>query len=248
MNTLFAFDFDGVICDSAIETAHSGWKTARQIWADMPVILPEPLLQQFRQVRPALETGYEAALILRLLFEGVAVSEMLVQFHAQLNALIARDKLVIDKIKPLFGQTRDQWLAQDFSHWIAMNPLFPAVADKLRQLDANHCVIITTKQERFVDHILKANDIAFPLDNIYGLDRNLSKQQVLSDLSAQQHWQSIVFIEDRLPTLLNVMGDDRLDHIALYLADWGYNTVADREHAHAIARIQQLSLTNIPSL
>ena len=38
---IYALDFDGVICDSAIETAVTGWKVAQKIWQDMPSSLPE---------------------------------------------------------------------------------------------------------------------------------------------------------------------------------------------------------------
>lgn len=247
-NKLFAFDFDGVICDSAVETAHSGWKMALQIWTDMPADLPPSLLNGFREVRPVLETGYEAALILRLLFEDTRADALLDDFHSLLEALLIRDNLQTDELKLLFGETRDSWLKQDFDNWIAMNPLFTQVADKLRQLDPQQCVIITTKQERFVSHILSANQILFPLEHIYGLERNVSKQQILIDLSAEQRWQRMLFIEDRLPTLINVITDDRLDHVELYLADWGYNTIADRQHANNIQRIRQLTLDAVLAL
>jgi len=35
-NTIYALDFDGVLCDSVIETAISGYKIAQIVWTDMP--------------------------------------------------------------------------------------------------------------------------------------------------------------------------------------------------------------------
>ncbi|KAJ0336713.1 hypothetical protein COL154_014341, partial [Colletotrichum chrysophilum] len=90
--------------------------------------------------------------------------------------------------------------------------------------------------------ILAANDIALPTEQIYGLDRKLSKPQILADLSAQQQHAEVVFVEDRLPTLLNVIDDPRLTHVALYFADWGYNTVDDKQQAQQNPRIKRIDL------
>jgi len=245
---IYALDFDGVICDSAVETGTAGWKVARKLWNDMPVSLPDELLNQFRQVRPVMETGYEAVLIMRLLFEGMESSTLMNAFHHQMEVLIARDGLNIDELKEIFGETRDKWISEDFNGWIAMNPLFNGVAEKLQQLDTENSFIITTKQERFVDHILSANNIHFPAEKIFGLDRNLSKLQILSDLSQEQPDADILFIEDRLPTLINVITDDRLDKVHLFLADWGYNTADDRDSAASIQRIKTISLSDMQQL
>lgn len=245
---IYAFDFDGVICDSAIETGTAGWLVARKLWSDMPEKMPAELMSQFRTVRPVMETGYEATLIMRLLYEGMATEMLLDAFHHQIEALLLRDQLNVDELKEIFGSTRDEWIADDFDSWIAMNPLFDGIADKLKQIDTNNSFIITTKQERFVDHILNANRIEFPLERIYGLDRNLSKQQILTDLSLELPENEILFIEDRLPTLINVITDDRLDQVKLFLADWGYNTDADRDSAANIKRIKIISLADVAAL
>jgi hypothetical protein len=55
-------------------------------------------------------------------------------------------------------------------------------------------------------------------------------------------------VEDRLPTLINVITDDRLDTIRLFLADWGYNTPEDRDSAADIKRINTLSLSDMQQL
>jgi len=52
---------------------------------------------------------------------------------------------------------------------------------------------------------------------------------------------SLWFVEDRLKTLVVHQQPD-LDAVKLYLADWGYNTPAERESAQN-DRIQLLSLS-----
>jgi len=50
-------------------------------------------------------------------------------------------------------------------------------------------------------------------------------------------------VEDRLKTAIGASTD--LDAVKLYLADWGYNTPAERESAQNDPRIQLLSLSNL---
>ncbi|MDH5358734.1 MAG: HAD family hydrolase [Gammaproteobacteria bacterium] len=232
---LYALDFDGVLCDSAVETSITGWKVASQLWSDMPTDTPSHIIELFRQVRPAMETGYEAILIMRLLFEKVSVSTLLNNFTDSIIAIIDREQLAIPDLKKLFGTTRDQWIDQNLHEWIAMNPLFDGIATKLKHLDQDWCYIITTKQERFVSQILNANNLSLPAEQIFGLDRKLSKQQILVNLLANHPEHKILFVEDRLPTLVNVLEDSRLEDIELFFADWGYNTPQDRQTATELA-------------
>ena len=245
---LYALDFDGVICDSALETSITAWKAARAyLWPKMPEHIPAELIEQFKFVRPALETGYEAILIVRLLFEGLEPETLLNEFPHRIEGLIRRDQLNTDRLKQRFGNTRDQWIENDLADWLAMNPLFPGVQAKLAAINSAHCFIITTKQERFVEQILSANQISIPREHIFGLDRNMSKQQVLRQLQDEHPSHPIVFVEDRLPTLINVMNDQDLKAIRLLLADWGYNTSQDKQKA-AELKLSQIDLSGFLSL
>jgi len=246
--TVYALDFDGVICDSAIETAITGWKVATQIWPEMPEEAPEELISLFRHIRPVLETGYEATLIMRALYEGHSADYVLINFHNQIKHIINRDELNTDKLKQRFGDTRDLWIKQDLASWMAKNPLFSGVKEKLQQLDKKNSYIITTKQERFVSQIFASNGIEFPADQIYGLDRKLSKQQVLKDLAMQHPEQDILFVEDRLPTLHNVINDQQLSAIKLFFATWGYNTQADKSAASELVRVNSINLEQMQTL
>jgi phosphoglycolate phosphatase-like HAD superfamily hydrolase len=227
---VYALDFDGVICDSAIETGITGWKAATHIWDDMSGEMPtQSLLDAFRGVRPVLETGYEAILIMRLLYQGISDNRLLENYAQQLQAVISNENLDVNRLKVLFGETRDSWIKDNLQEWIAMNPLFPGIAEKLQTLNADAVwFIITTKQERFVKQILQANHIELADQFIYGLDRNMSKPAVLKQLLKSYPDQTICFVEDRLPTLDNVIQHEDLSTIQLFLASWGYNTNRDR--------------------
>ncbi|MEE9395498.1 MAG: HAD family hydrolase [Methylococcales bacterium] len=229
---VYAIDFDGVICDSAVETGVAGWKAAVQLWDDMPStnLPPGEIIDQFRKLRPAMETGYEAVIFMRMLYEGTGVDSLLTNFSELKQRFLIRYKLEPNDLKETFAKVRDDWINSDEQEWISMNPLFPTVAEKLRMLERQYSwYIVTTKQERFVKQILDANQIHIAEDRIFGLDRNVSKEEVLADLLKVHQNQKLIFIEDRLPTLMNVVNNPNLQSVKLLLVSWGYNTEQDRQ-------------------
>jgi phosphoglycolate phosphatase-like HAD superfamily hydrolase len=242
--TLFyALDFDGVICDSAVETAMTGWKAASKIWNDFATAQPpQPLIDQFRLIRPLMETGYEAILIMRLLHQRESVADIFKHYSEKKQQIIESSKINITDLKQLFGATRDNWIDESAEEWIRMNPLFPGMANKLQRLNAQtEWAIITTKQERFVMQILDAHQIMLAPENIFGLERQMSKEAVLIELLAQYPQHLFHFVEDRLPTLLTISNHTQLQNIQLFLATWGYNTETDKQQARQQARIQLIN-------
>jgi phosphoglycolate phosphatase-like HAD superfamily hydrolase len=236
---IYALDFDGVICDSAVETAITGWKATGSIWEDMPRSLPPEMIDQFRLIRPNIETGYEAILAMRLLYLGEHIEN---NFNGKIQTLLKNTQTSVGDLIKLFGETRDNWIADDLAEWVMMNPLFAGVAAKLRKLGQQYpWYVVTTKQERFVKQILKANAIELPDERIFGLDRNMSKVEVLKKLLKNHPNGTIYFVEDRLPTLLNVLKTGELASVKLILALWGYNTVEDK----AVAAGQALTLQQL---
>lgn len=234
---IYALDFDGVICDSAVETGVTAWKAAAQIWDDLKTTLPsQELLEKFRLVRPALETGYEAILIIRLLADGESIETILKNYSEIIQKVMVNSDLEIGSLKYLFGETRDHWIDNDLDGWIAMNPLFPGIVEKLQSMvNQGLCYIITTKQERFVKQILNANQIALPDERIFGLDRDMSKEAVLIELLNKHSQETICFVEDRLPTLFKILNNANLKAVKLFLALWGYNTSQDKLDAQEYA-------------
>jgi phosphoglycolate phosphatase-like HAD superfamily hydrolase len=225
---IYALDFDGVICNSAVETAITGWKAATSIWGGMPKVVPQEMIARFRVIRPIIETGYEAILTMRLLYLEESIESIYSDYGNKINDLLKDSKITVDDLKALFGETRDIWIANDLADWLNMNPLFDGVAEKLRQLGERHWYVVTTKQERFVKQILKANAINLADQQIFGLDRNMSKVEVLTGLLKTHPDETLVFVEDRLPTLLNVLKNDGLASVKLIFALWGYNTNQDK--------------------
>jgi len=229
-SVIYAIDFDGVICDSALETGVSAWKAALTLWDDFSTPLPSvEMSEKFHQIRPIMGTGYEAILIIRLLNNGETVETIMQNYTGLTQQVMDESMLTIDSLKNLYGETRDKWIEQDLAQWVEMNPLFPGMAEKLQKLTKQGVwYIVTTKQERFVKKILEANQVYLPDENIFGLDRQRKKEDILIDLVNKHTEATIYFIEDMLPMLCKVLKNEQLTSVKLFFAMWGYNTAQDK--------------------
>ena len=68
---IVALDFDGVLCDSARETALSAWRAGAVYWPEWDrAAASESQIGRFIQLRPHLETGYQSVLIMRMIADG----------------------------------------------------------------------------------------------------------------------------------------------------------------------------------
>jgi phosphoglycolate phosphatase-like HAD superfamily hydrolase len=231
---VLALDFDGVLCDSVDETAATGWRAGALIWDDMAPLErpPSALLAGYRQVRPVVETGYEAVLLMRLLYDGEAPETLLGTFAERAPAVMARAGRDVDALKALFGATRDRWLATAADEWLASSPLYPGIAAWMRSLPPTSAwYVVTTKERRFVARLLAYNGVPVAADRIFGLEYGKPKEAVLQELIARHPGHPVCFVEDRLATLKRCLADAKLAGVALRLAGWGYNTEVDRREA-----------------
>lgn len=245
---IYCFDFDGVVCDSAPETAVSAWQGCRELWpvsGDPPAEPPAVLLERFRRLRPVLHTGFEAIPLMRLIEQGEAGDDAFyTDFPALRDALIAGEGLDTHDLQQRFGAIRDRLIAADPTAWLGWNRFYPGMSQVLKgAVDAGPTFVITTKQERFAALLLREHGVALPAGHLFGLETRRSKPEVLGELLARPAHQGATchFIEDRLETLQAVIATPALEAVQLYLADWGYNTPAQREQAAAEPRVRVVS-------
>ena len=244
---LFAFDFDGVICDSCDETALTAWRASRRIWPERFGRAPWPdYLAGFRRCRPVVETGFHNVLVLDLLESGVAQAQILAEFERLGRESMHRHRLDAATLQERFDEARDDWIREDPESWLNAHAFFPGVVAAINGLRAERCVI-TTKQQRFTVRLAERVGLSIRPERIFGLDSfaNGSKRDVLSRLARQCPLARVHFIEDRLQTL------DRLRDVTdlrLYLVDWGYNTERERAAASADPRIQLIGLREFEDL
>eukprot|EP00051_Salpingoeca_urceolata_P018425 m.258374 g.258374 ORF g.258374 m.258374 type:complete len:256 (-) comp19190_c0_seq1:162-929(-) len=239
VSELWAFDFDGVVCDSAHETGVTALRALRRL---VPEQAPgsgddvSHILKGFETVRPSLETGWEAVVIVYLLHKGGDPDDLVNTFTAIKQSAIKELGTSADELKRVFQLVREDWTENALDEWLALHRFYPDAVDAVQTLLARPgtaVYVITTKAKEFAVQLLSAAGLAVPHDRVFGLGSG-PKADVLGQALTEHGLEpaSCWFFEDRLKTLEAV--SLAAPNIHLRLCDWGYNTPAHRARAVAL--------------
>jgi len=238
---VFAVDFDGVICDSAAETGVTAWRAGSRLFPSWNTTEPAAeYLNRFIRLRPVLETGYQAIVLMYLIKKGVDDHTISTQFQALCESFIGEENTSVSRLIQLFGDTRDQWIKSGMEDWLSRNRFYDGIIERLEKASRRETVyILTTKQERFARALLQYGKVETSTMEIFGLDRKKSKEEILIELMKRHDpaFNTFHFYEDRLKTLVRIADHPGLSSVRLYLATWGYITETDRKSAEASTRI-----------
>ncbi|PSB58867.1 HAD family hydrolase [Chamaesiphon polymorphus] len=249
---ILALDFDGVLCDGMAEYWQTAWRTYTQVW-QLDRLEPSPgVAEKFRELRPLIEVGWEMPVLIRALTLGISTDRMLSSWQRIRDRILADSRLSGVKVSQQLDTVRDNWIQQDPASWLGLHQFYPGVIEMLQELPNRKIqpIIITTKESRFVTQLLQDNGVELSSEFIWGKELKRSKTDSLKQLldRGSKKAPAIWFVEDRLNTLAKVATQPELESVKLYLADWGYNTAAEREAALQQSRIQILSLADLPTL
>lgn len=272
---LIAFDFDGVICNSAPEMGASCFDVALDLLAAKPDKRPAnteertKFLHFFLTVRPFLEVGYQGILValwflnpdMRKNLPLPHENEPTAAWETFCATLINRaatlfsegvppERLFSDELTERLGHRRDAFLSTELTEWTRLNPLYAGMQDLLQQLltdDGTVVAIVSTKQVRFIHAILDQTNLKIDHSLLFGLESG-RKESVIAHLLECHSPGSGYFIEDRLETLRRFTIDARLNDLKLLFATWGYATPNQQNEAHGdprITAVTQQSLVKI---
>ncbi|HIK28585.1 MAG: HAD family hydrolase [Oscillatoriaceae bacterium SKW80] len=244
--TILALDFDGVICDGLLEYFQTAWRTYCQIWQPSQQTPPPGLEEIFYRLRPVIETGWEMPVLIRALLLGISEEKILQSWVSIASQLLVEENLQAKDIGEKLDSLRDEWIARELTDWLSYHRFYPGVIERLQQAIALavKIVIITTKEGRFVCQLLQQAGIELPPGYIFGKELQRTKHYILRELLEKNtETQTIWFVEDRLKTLQVIKQQPELKNVRLFLADWGYNTLVERESVKQDPRIKLLSLS-----
>jgi phosphoglycolate phosphatase-like HAD superfamily hydrolase len=244
---VLALDFDGVLCDTLHEVLRSTWHVYREIWDACGDGPPSGAGAAFARVRSVLEIGWEAPVLLRAIVEGVPEAALLREFQTKWRSRILQEHhLVQADLSARFDAARDAWIRANLEGWLGCQHLYPGVVERLQGLLQSdvQIVVITTKESRFAHLIMERNGVPFPIDCIWGKDRDRPKVDLLRILRQERgvNFADIWFVEDRFKTLRSVQQHADLNAVGLFLATWGYSTPAERAEGATDPRICPLTL------
>lgn len=247
MSNYFAFDFDGVICNSAGESGITAWRAAHHLWPEQVAATPSAeFIERFPRLRPVIETGYENVAVVALVVNGHSDDEILANFPAMRDAILADSDFDAMAMRRAFSTVRDAWLAEDEESWLDAQSAYPGIVDVINAQSEPLC-IITTKEDRFARKLVARYGMQVDADRIYALEsfEGGGKRSILEKLAAEFPERRLHFFEDRLATLVK-FPDTSL--AALYLVDWGYNTALERARAESLDTIEVIDRARFDSI
>ncbi len=241
---ILALDFDGVVCDGLREYFQTAWKVYSEVFEPGAESPPEDLADRFYPLRPVVETGWEMPLVLYALRSGVADAEILAHWPDLVPSLLAQAGVEATTLGQAVDRVRDRWIQADLADWLSYQRFYPGVLDRLRQAmaDGVELVIISTKEGRFIQQLLAQAGLGLASDRILGKEVKQPKYETLRQIQADRPNATVWFVEDRVKALQAVQKQPDLGAVALFLADWGYNTAGDRALAAPGSGLQGLTL------
>jgi phosphoglycolate phosphatase-like HAD superfamily hydrolase len=249
---ILALDFDGTICDGMAEYWQTAWRTYTQVWQLDRIEPPAGMAEKFRELRPLIEVGWEMPVLIRAIGLGISTERMQSSWQRIRDRIIADSRLSGVKVSQELDRVRDNWIEQDPTSWLRLHQFYPGVVEMFKTLPDRKIqpIIITTKESRFVSQLLQEQGIELGSEFIWGKELKRSKTDSLKQILDRGAKKSptVWFVEDKFSTLAKVASQPELEAVKLYLADWGYNTVAERESAQQQSRIQLLTLADLPTL
>ncbi|MBD2106337.1 HAD family hydrolase [Nodosilinea sp. FACHB-13] len=236
---ILALDFDGVVCDGLREYFQTAWRAYSEVFEPGAGVPPEGLAERFYPLRPVVETGWEMPLVLYGLMSGVADGDILDRWAELVPQLLAQAGVEPATIGKAVDGVRDRWIQTDVEDWLSYQRFYPGVIDRLQQAIAAgvELVIVSTKEGRFIQQLLAKSGVVLPgngplgpepIHRILGKEVKRPKYETLRQIKAVQPGANLWFVEDRVNALQAVQAQPDLGDVGLFLADWGYNTAADR--------------------
>ncbi len=245
--TIIALDFDGVICDGLVEYFATSKKAYEKIWQIDAKVDLEKIEKSFYQLRPVIETGWEMPVLLRALILEIDKIEILESWHKVRDSIVKKENLDTKLTAQILDSVRDDWINNDLSSWLSLHCFYPKILEILATIlkSSSKLYIVSTKEGRFIQQLLKQQGISIARANIIGKESKRPKYEtlrLLRDNSSESN-VSMWFVEDRLPALQLVKQQPDLKPIVkLFLADWGYNVERDRNIAAKDPDINLISL------
>ncbi|MFM7325555.1 MAG: HAD family hydrolase [Nodosilinea sp.] len=238
-----ALDFDGVVCDGLLEYFATAWRAYGEIFGPPEGPPPPQLADHFYPLRPVVESGWEMPLLIHGLQRGLADQDLLDHWPTLVPQLLTETDLNPAQLGAAVDGVRDRWIQTDLTDWLSLHRFYPGVLPRLTAAAAAgvEVVIISTKEGRFIQQLLGQQGMDLGPNQIFGKEIKQPKYETLRQLRRQGR-SSIWFVEDRLPALTAVQQQSDLQEVQLFLAEWGYNTVADRHQACQTRGVQSLKL------
>ena len=223
-----AFDFDGTISDTVLETYIQSLKAYTDLGGKLK---HTPVLEkQYRTARPLITKTEHLYTVLRLIDANPQINFNHItqeQMNAQFKADAEKYKAFLEK----FYAHRKQMQEKTPKEWIALSKSFPKIAEFIKRVRKYNDVYIATAKDRAsVIQLLKIYKIDIPQERIVAVDFSKDKRLQLKEIAriSGKPLNKIVLIEDAVEQL---KGAKEIGAKGL-LYRRGYSTLGQKKEAH----------------
>ena len=217
MEGLVFLDFDGVICDSILETLVSSWRAYYMLRGQSePRAMPVDLLREFTRLRPYVRAGEDFVLVQELIATGTPVGSQ-EQFDAE---IARRGNRSISRYGEVFYAARRDLLSSQRDYWIDLNKLYSHVLPCLAEwAPSPYLYILSTKRTHYIVEILTAKGVDIDPSRVLSCQAKEKNATILRTLEERGIGRAL-FVDDQIDHLIS--GGGRDPRIVACLASWGY--------------------------
>jgi phosphoglycolate phosphatase-like HAD superfamily hydrolase len=217
MEGLVFLDFDGVICDSILETLVSSWRAYHMLRGESePRAMPADLLREFTRLRPYVRAGEDFVLVQELIAAGTPIRSQ-DQFDAE---IARRGNQSIRRYAEVFYSARRELLSSQRDYWIDLNKLYPHVLPCLiRWAPSPYLYILSTKKADYIVEILGSKGIDMDCLRVLSCRAREKNATMLRTLEERRIGRAL-FVDDQIDHLRSIDGGEA--RIVACLASWGY--------------------------
>jgi phosphoglycolate phosphatase-like HAD superfamily hydrolase len=215
--TLLLLDFDGVICDSALEC----YETSLEAYASVlkkqhkQIDVHPHRADAFYRLRPYIRNSEDYIVIQIIIDEGGEVGSQR-DFDEVLARYSEEERRALSHI---FYDVRSRRMKSEPSAWLESNPLYPHMKPGLARYASNRRLyILSTKRADFIDAIFSHNEIELAHSRILDCRKGETKLERASRLLDAGAGDRAFLVDDQISHL-----ESNLDQrITTCLPRWGY--------------------------
>jgi len=217
-STLYFIDFDGVICDSALEGfVSSEIAYTRLTTGKDPDRCSLTGRDAFYRMRPFIRNGEDFLLLQEYITAGREIYSQQ-EFDA---ALSARGTDRMQQYRDAIYRVRQELVGNAREYWIHLNRIYPEVEPVIRGVvNREQVYILSTKQSDLIAEILSGSGIPWPKDRII-TSLGKTKEEIITERMNAVNAAQALFVDDQPDHLLSPEASVDLG-ITCYLAAWGY--------------------------
>ena len=214
-----ALDFDGVLCDSVHEAFFSTWIAyTRYHKGSSPTHIPLVYRDTFYSYRPFIRTGQHLMLLHHVIEKGSTLRSQ-DDFERELEAVSDHQ---LHQWRVWLYKVREEMRAEDYEHYLRLQPLYAPMRAILPRLSGVEGVIIlSTKRADFITDILEYNDIQWDPAAVYSVNKESKIAALRRMRGGVGGDEPVIFIDDHRPHLLP-RTESAAQGLRCLVATWGY--------------------------